>query len=235
MTLSNITGADLIDLANDKLSGYSNAVDGRALLSYLNEGKDAVWEILKANNDDFFTAFSQATIPAGLNYFAPLLANVREYTLPDNFREMRFIECTTPSYELTKWTYKKPSDPEFRLARQSGTAAGASGNNQSQEFFYTYVGQQLVLAMYPPTTLTAILWYTIGLPDFEYSDPIPEIMWPYSKSIATYASKAVMLNADDAKFAAWKSEWKDSVVSTSQNSAPRNQADPIFVEDFGGY
>lgn len=234
MPLQTITGSDLVDLANDKLAGYQNAVDSRALMSYLNEGKDAVWEILKANNDDFFTKFSQATTPGDDDYFGPIAIGTREYDLPNDFREIRFIECTTPSYEGAQFIFKKPSDPDFRSMRQGATAGGPSGNTNICEFMYTIIGNQLVLANYPQAALTLILWYTQALPDFEFSDTLPEIMFPYSKNIATYGAKAVMLNQDDSKFAAWKSEWKDSVLSTSQNSAPRNQADPVFVEDFSG-
>lgn len=234
MGITQVNATDLINLTQDKLSGYQNTVDSRQLLSFINEGKDAIWEVLKANNDDFFTTFSQATVPDTDNYFAPLQTGVREYDLPDDFREIRFIECTTSGYEMTKWEYRKPSDPAFREARKGATAGGVVPSGNGLTCLYTFVGDQLVLADYLPTSLTVILWYTAGLADLEYGDILPPILFPFSKAIASFACKAVMLNEDEGKFAAWKQEWKDNVISTSQNSAPRDQSDPIFVQDFEG-
>lgn len=235
MSITEMNASDLINLAQDKLAGYQNAVDSRALLSYINEGKDELWKILKANNDDFFSAMSQSSDSTGDDYFGPLAMGVREYTLPADFSEIRFIECTTPSYEMTEWVFKKPSDPLFRESRKGATAAGASSNNNAQEFLYTIIGNQFVLATYPPAALNVTLWYTQGLADLEYGDPLPVILIPYAKSIATWASKAVMLSEDEGKFAEWQGEWKSSVISSSQTSGPRNQADPTFVEDFGDF
>jgi hypothetical protein len=46
-SLNPVHGTDLADLVNAGLGGYQNAVDQALLYSFLNEGKNEVWMILK--------------------------------------------------------------------------------------------------------------------------------------------------------------------------------------------
>ena len=230
------TGQDLFNLAYANLGGLSNAVSSDQLLAYLNRGKDAVWAILKANNDEYFLAMSQSTDSSADSYFGPLATDTREYTLPDDLREIKFIECLTSNYTDSEWVYKNATDPEFRATRRAATGNPSSTFNASTQFFYTIVDKdQFVMASYPPAAVVLTLWYIRALPDFEMSDTVDEILFPFNKLIAEYAAKRATLGTQDqAQFTAWSAEWKQSVIEAAQGSGPRNEADATFAIDFTG-
>lgn len=237
MAVPTVTGQTLIDMANDMLAGYQNGIDSRALLTYLNLGKDEVWGVTKELYEEYFQVFSQSTTPTNDFYFAPLTTNTRNYTLPADLRSIEYIECTTPSYQGTQFVYRKLNSPEFRQERsQSNQLAGPDTNNNVNVYNYTIAGKnQFVLASYPAVPMTLILWYTRALPDFEASDVVDEILFPFSKKLAEFAAKRAMLADQDAgQFAAWKSEWRESLINLVQAEGTRNDADATFVQDFQG-
>lgn len=230
-----LVGQDLINLTNDLLAGYQNAVDSRALLSYLNLAKDDVWSITKTLKEELYQVQSQSTTSTADFYFPSLTPGVRQYTLPSDLNSIDFIECTTAGYTNAKFIYRKPTDPDFRAARMSATTDSTS-TSQPNEFLYTIMGKdQFVMADFPPITLTLTLWYTRSLADFEASDQIAEIMFPFGKKLAEYAAKKAMLGTQDpSQFSLWKAEWRDAVITLMQGEGPRNEADPTFVADFMG-
>lgn len=228
-------GSDLVALTSEHLSGYANAVDPEDILSAVNEGKDEVWAILKNLEDDYFVISSQTSDSSLDTYFAALNTSTREYALPNDFKEIRFIECTTVGYEGLKFTFRKLSDPGFQSARKAATADGVS-SAPSSEYLYTIVGAgTLMLANYPEIALTLKLWYVHGLNDLETDTPVVEIISPYVKKIADFAAKKLMIGLQDPEqFAAWKQEWSASVMTITTSASPRNQADPEFAQDFLG-
>lgn len=237
MAVPTVYGQTLIDLTNDMLAGYSNGIDQRALVSFLNLAKDEVWAVTKELHDEYFQVFSQNTAPSGDFYFPALNTTTRNYTLPSDLRSIEFIECTTVGFEGTEFIYAKLNSPEFREERRESNAAqGPDPNNNVRSYHYSIAGKnQFVLASYPAAPLNVILWYTRALPDFEASDVVDEILFPFSKKLAEYAAKRVMLADQDAgQFAAWKSEWRDSLINLVQGEGTRNDADPLFVQDFTG-
>lgn len=231
MPVDSLVGQDVIDLTNARLSGYQNAVSQDDLLGFINEAKDTVWSILKALNEQYFLIFSQATVSLDHYYFAPLSTSVREYTLPADFREIKFIECTTEGFSGVKFVYREPTDEDFRSARRGANDGNAPTVNPDT-MLYTIIGKnQFVLAEYPPATVTLKLWYIRSLPDFEASDPVDEILYPYSKKIADYAAKRVLLATQDiAMFSAYAAQWREDVIEVAQGAGPRNQADAQFVQ-----
>lgn len=133
-----MNGQELIDLTNQKLGGYQNAVDPDAMLAFINEGKDAVWAALKAMNQEYFIRGTQNTDPTADAYFPVLTTDTRDYTLPADLREIKFIEVlnTDPSNQDITFEYRDITDPDYRIARTNaglGTASmfvapsGASG------------------------------------------------------------------------------------------------------------
>ncbi len=237
MAAPTITGAYLIDLTNDLLAGYQNGVDQRALLSYLNLAKDEVWAVIKELHDEYFQVFSQNTNSSGDYYFPQLSTSLREYTLPTDLRSIEYIECTDQAYGGTKFVYAKLNSPEFREERaQSNELGGPEPNNDVNVYHYTVAGKnQFVMASYPTADLNVSLWYTRALPDFEAGDVIDEILCPFSKKLAEYAAKQVMLSDQDSgQFNAWSTQWRQSLINLVQSSGERNDADPQFVQDFFG-
>lgn len=237
MAVPTITGAYLVDLTNDLLAGYQNGVDARALLSYLNMGKDAVWEVTKELHEEYFQVFSQSTDPTADYYFPALSTATREYTLPEDLRSIEFIEVTSATYTGNEFIYAKLNSPEFRQSRRDSNALGGPNpNNNSDKFYYSIAGKdQFVLAAYPPADLTLVLWYTRALPDFEASDVVDEILFPFSKKLAEYAAKKAILGLQDAtQFAQWEREWRQSLINMVQSEGTRNDADPQYVQDYCG-
>jgi len=235
MAETSLTGQDLLDLANARLLGYANAVDTDVLMSYLNEAKDEVWSVLKNLEDEYFVTSTQSTDATKVNYFGPMSTTVREYTLPVDFKEIKFIEILDKGYEQTVFTFKNITDNDFRSARRA--ASVDSTLTPSVEYFYAIVGKnQFVMAQFPEVAFQKpVLWYTRGILDFELSDQVDEIVLPYTKKIANYAVKRITLGLQDTKlWAAWKEEWKADLMTIASTAAPRNEADPEFVDDFLG-
>ena len=236
MSLTQITGQYLIDLANDLLAGYQNGVDSRALLSYLNLGKDVIWAVTKECKDEYFQVFSQATTSTATNYFPQLSLTQRSYTLPEDLREINYIEVVTPAgTPQARFTYAKANSPEFRAEREESNTAGGPLEND-YEYLYTIAGKdQFVLAKYPSQPYTLTLWYTSSIADFEAGDIVSDVLFPYSKQLAQYAAKATMLaDQDPAQFAQWEKEWREQIIVMTQAAGERNDADPQFVQDFHG-
>jgi hypothetical protein len=238
-----LVGQDLIDLTNLRLAGLSNGVSDQALVSYINEAKDEIWAALKEENDEYFMQSTQTTDATQLNYFPRDLSNnalttlsttSRSYLLPTDLREIKFIEVTTKGYEQTVFVYKNITDSDFKSARRSASVDPTL--TPSTEYFYTILGKnRFELAQFPETQFAITLWYIRSLPDFEASDSVDEILLPYSKKIADYASKKAVLGMQDpGQFAMWTQEWKADLVTVMSSASPRNQADAQFVEDFLG-
>ena len=237
MAVPTVTGQTLVDLTNDLLGGYQNAVDSRALLSYLNMAKDAVWEVTKELHEEYYQVFSQNTNSAADYYFPKLSTTLRNYTLPADLRSIEFIECTDASYSDTEFVYSKLNAPEFRdERRESNTLGGPQPTNDQDVYHYTIAGKdQFVLASYPAANLNIVIWYTRALPDFETSDTLSEILFPFSKKLAEYAAQKVMLAAQDAgQFAMWERTWRSSLINMVQAEGTRNDADPQFGQDYFG-
>jgi hypothetical protein len=236
MAVPQITGQYLIDLSNDLLGGYQGSVDSRALMSYINEAKDEIWSVIKELKDEYFQVFSQSTNSTGDFYFPQLVTSTRQYTLPEDLRSIQFIEITTAGYTDIEFRFAPLNSDDFREARkQSNTLGGPDPTNNVDEIIYTIAGKdQFILASYPPANLSVTLWYTRALPDYEMSDIIDEILCPYSKKIADFASQRVMLVADPAAFTVWKTNWRDGLINVTQAAAQRNDSDPVFVQEFWG-
>lgn len=225
-------GQEVIDECNHKLLGYAGSVPNEVLLSYLNEGKDAVWAILKEAKQGHLKTASQFTVSTALNYFAPIIPGTREYSLPLDFRDMEFIECLTPGYEDIKFTYLRQNNPRYQEARKGATALGSGAPGQ-WEFYYDILGNRTIsFAQYTPNNLNVVLWYSRAIADIDPDSPIDGIIMPYPRLIATYGVKRATIALQDlALFDRWKEEWKEQILSAAATAGERQDADPEFVID----
>lgn len=236
-----LSGQNLVNLVQTKLGGRANAVTSDQILSFLNEGKDEVWGILKQQQQNLFVVESQSTDSTKPYYFPALSTTVREYALPFDTRDILFIEVLAPTgFEFVKFTRRSILHPDFRDARRGSTAFNAQGAttplNGVGEYFYDIAGKNtMVLAQYPEIALTLIIWFVRTIPDITVgaTAPIDEIIYPFHKKIADYAVMGIMMRESPDAFGVWKSQWKDDVVGMTQ-SVTRNSADPIYVADFLG-
>lgn len=240
-----LTGQDLIDGTNSRLAGYQNAIDPDGLLSFLNEAKDEIWALLKNLHTEYFESSSQNVNSALVNFFPldqfgstlpnnTLQTNVRQYTLPSDLREIKFIEVTTKGYEQTSFVYRGIDTEDFRAARKSANVDPTL--TPSTEYFYTISGKnQFVMAQFPEAPFSLTLWYIRSLPDFTATDSIDEILFPYSKKMMDYSVKKAMLALQDpAQFQAWQVQWREDIHTVETSASPRNQADAEYVQDFLG-
>lgn len=227
-----MVGKDLVDLVDDRLGGYQNAFETDIKMRFINEGKDEIWTILKNLDDDYFGITSQSTDSAAPSYFPPLTNTNRNYTLPSDFREIRYVECVTSGYEQLVFVHKYLNDPDFRSARKAANIDRTT--TPTGEYFYTFQGKdQFILAQFPEANLIINLFYIRSLPDFEFDDSVDEIIAPFAKKIADYAVKKMMLPVqDEGLFAAWSTQWKENIQTIASSASPRDQADPQFVQDF---
>lgn len=236
-----MVGQDLITLTKANLLGYGNVANTAKLMGYINEGKDEIWSIIKNLVDDYFLTRTQSKERDQLNFFPKLIATARDYALPTDFREMRFIECTTPGFEDLTFRMLKIDDPDWRaLRRGANSQRTADGSNVGPmprpNYHYIVTGKNtLTFAEYLEQELDVTIWYIRGLVDLEPDTPVPDIVMPYSRKIADYAAKKAILGTADAKqWDAWSKQWRDDITMIAQGASPRNQADPEFVQDFEG-
>jgi len=232
MAVDQLNGQDIIDLANARLAGYANAVSQDDLLGFLNEAKDAVWNVLRGLEDEYFVTPSQATQSSESYYFPALSPTVREYNLPTDLREIKFIECTTSGFTGLQFVFRAITDEDFRSLRRAANEGTVAITNNPDTILYTVVGKKtIVFADFPPAALTLTIWYVRSIPDFEAADPVDEILFPYSKKIASYAAKAIMLATQDpVQFQMWSSKWREDVIEIAQGADGRNGSDPVFVQ-----
>lgn len=231
----NVSGQTLVDLTNAFLGGYQNAVDEGVMLTLLNEGKNEVWMILKSLRADWFMTSSQNTDSTKNNFFDKMSQASRQYTLPNNYHEMKFIEVLDVGMEDTEFIYRDMATSEWKDLRRSNTNQAPNSTSNIQ-YHYDIVGKnQLLLAEYPQINFTAVLWYVRMVPDFSINDPIDEIVYPYASKIAMYATKLLMLtNQDPEMWKAWKDEWKEGVQRIAMSASPRQIADTVYVESWDG-
>lgn len=234
MSVQDITGQELLTLTNSYLGAYQNARLPADILRAINAGKDEVWLILKSLKDDYFLTNSQTTDNTLDNYFGALSTSTREYTLPSDLRELKWIEVTGPSgYEDVEFVKRDMGHPDFQAVRNEANAnAGALA---ASTYVYDIVGARtLVLAAFPEAAFTLKLWYVRWLADIELDTTLSEILTPYSKRIAEYAAKRITLSLqDEGAFAAWAQEWREAVVNMAQGAAPRDMG-ARYVQDFIG-
>lgn len=230
-----MNGQDLINETNARLAGYQNGVDPEALLSYLNEGKDEVWALLKELNEEYFVTSSQGTDATAVNYFPTMSTTSRQYTLPCDLREMKFIEVATAGFTEVIFEYRDITDEDFRNARRDATTLNQLLVGPCT-VYYTIVGKdQMLLAQYLPAALDITLWYVRSLPDFEADQDVDDVLLPYVKKVANYAAKKAMISLQDpGQWSMWVAEWKQDCITLQSGAAERNASDPTFASDFCG-
>lgn len=231
------TGQDLLDMANQRLLGYQNAVDSDTLLSYLNEGKDELWAILKNLEAQYFTHSSQNTDNTKNDFFGPVNSTTRDYIAPIDLREINHIYCFDTGLQQTVFTYKNETDRDWVDAYRDASIDSLSNAAPAIEYYYTIRGHNsLRFAQFFQNGITNLqIDYTRAILDFGLTDTVDEIVIPYSRKIANYAVKKAILGLKDAEaFDRWREEWKDDILMITSSAGPRNQADPTFVADFLG-
>ena len=232
-----IDGKYILDLVTTYLGGYANAFEPKDLFAFINEGKDAVWAVMKTLRRQYFVRDSQSTVSTDDNYFGVLSTTTREYTLPVDCREVLSMEVLTSGYEGVEFKRRPLWHSDFTDARRTQTAQVIPLGGSV--YYYDIVGARtLTLAQFPQAAFDVKIRYVRSLPDVvdvESRVPFDEILHPYVKQIAKYAAKLATLVLQDQQMSeAWKDEWRASVRGVEVAASLRQSTDVTFVEDFEG-
>ena len=238
MSHPKINGQYLINLTRSQLGGYANAFEAEDLLDYINEGKDAVWAILKATREDYIMGASQNSDNTKDNFFADLTTTAREFALPKDFIQMKTIEVTTSSFNEVEFEHKDMASEEFKEARRSNTGDSGVGNSRTTYFFDIIVLNGIntfILAQFPETNFSLKLFYIRSIPYIDVNDEADGVIYPYSVQIATFAAKRAMLPLQDkAMRLAWQDEWKEAARRIEVSAELRDISTRKVTEDFLG-
>lgn len=230
-----LSGQDLIDALRIRLGGLSNAFTVEELMSFVQDGVQETWGVLKSLGHDYFGDSTQTSDSTQEDYGIALTTPVREYPLPANCREVRFIECTTVGFEGRTFEFRDFSSQDFQDARR---AASSSITSQvaTEVYFYTIFGDnQFILAQFPEAALTIKLWYIKSLDLITIDGELPSILHPFNLKIVDFALERAQLSARDGDMAmAWKEAWKEDVRMLVLTSGERESTNPIFITDFTG-
>jgi hypothetical protein len=233
-----VTGQDLLDDLRVELGALSNAFTVDQLFLFINKGVGEVWSVVQSLGLDYFADSTQGTDNSKDDFFVQLTTSVREYNLPVNAREVRFIETTTVGFEDRIFEYRKFDDPVFAVARRQATANGPSGGASSGSiignYFYTVFGNQIVLAQFPEATLTIKVWYIASIDDVD-ENGIPAILHPFNKKIVDYAAlRAIVSTQNNQMSVTWLEAWKESVKTLAMSVGGRVSTNPVFIYDYTG-
>jgi hypothetical protein len=238
MSNPTLTGQDLLDDLRVELGALSNAFTVDQLFLFINKGVGEVWSVVQSLGLDYFSDSTQSTDNSKDDFIAQLTTSVREYDLPRNARELRFIETTTPGFEDRIFEYRKFDDPVYAVARRQATANGAGGGATSGSiignYFYTVFGNQIVLAQFPEANLTVKFWYIASIDDIDETG-IPAILHPFNKKIVDYAAlRAIVSTQNNQMSVTWLEAWKESVKTIAMSVGGRASTNPTFIYDYTG-
>ncbi len=228
-----------------ELLGFKGAFSEDQKINRINKGKNELWKVLKQLKEGYF--MEESALSGGAdNEFPALTTSDREYNLPKDLAELRFIEVTDPA-AYREWSFEKigMNSPRWREARLSSTLTGAGNASRlgAGNVLFDIVGpdnagrQRMILASYLPVAMSLKLWYTRAVPDFTIpktgAETLITFLAPYIAPILTYATKS-LLRLEDAGIAKeWEKDWFEDLRRTVSASSDRSEADIEVVEDFG--
>lgn len=232
------SGQAIVDAIRIDLGPLANAFTVDQLLYFANRGVQQVWMALRSMDQDYFGDASQSLAPKDENYFATLSTSSREYPLPANCREPRFIEVLSVGFEDRTIVYKKFEDPVFQASRRQSTANGPGGGQNSGgmigEYYYTILGTKLILAQYPEAALQVKIWYVKAI-DVITIEASPEILDPFTQFISDYAVERAVKSTRNLEIDSdWMETWKNDVLAMATSAGERTSTDPIFISDYLG-
>ena len=223
------TVQDLLDLLDDKLLGYSGALETaggstgeQKKIRQLNAGQHKVWQILVG-----------AGRPARANWFGKsdsvvFGASDRDVALPADFHDLLSVESSSVRMKASGW--HKASWQEERQK------TGAVDPTTIDTMYYVVSGDAAPILNISrfPTALTTTVHYTSTLTDWTAAaDVIDRVLSPYRDAIANYAV-ACLTNAVHHPEVAegWTNKWGDDQKLIALAGAIRQVGDEVSPESF---
>ena len=230
-----ISGQSLHDELLTRIGGYANAFNSDELMSFINEGMHEVWKELKSLRRNYFVVTTQATDSALSTYLAALSTSTREFTLPEDLREIRAIAVSSPAgYEWVEFTRKDISSPEFLAAQRDATAGGSAASQGLDEYLYDIINERtLVFAQFPQAAFVLAIRYVYALPELTLGVALDGIISPWHFKILDWAAKkAVLAKHNETMTDEWRDEWRAATLSIASGASQRDTATPQVVVGF---
>lgn len=208
-----------------------------ALNQYINESMALVWTEVRKLKADYFlksllSTAGTVTLLDSQSYAASsfqIVAGTREYTLPQDFAEMKLIECTTSGYEYLVFTYRDFASLEMRAARM------LTDNQTPVGFYFTILGERtLSIAPKSDTTLDLRIWYVPLIPELLLDASTTEMPYPLYKAVQEFSASKAFAQDNDARAAVFEQMGNRTIASHFGGHARQTQ-DPEFVEGYLGY
>lgn len=216
------------------LGGYAGAVSASPdLLDFaIKEAASKVWSLIKGLKENYFVGYSQSVTTTADDYFPVLSTTVREYNLPPDFAEMRYIEVLTSGYEYVRFVYRPMHHVDFQDARRGATQQ--SSFYSADTYWYDIVGKRtMVLAQYPEANMTLRIWYVKELAPILTNGDLSDVFYPFALKMASYAARWILLTLQDIPMSeAWYKQWTNDVQEIAAEASARQSADAEFVQDF---
>jgi hypothetical protein len=197
-------------------------------MSLINEGMNEVWKELKGmRRAGYFIHTTQAADNSLPTYMAALTTSAREFTLPDELREVRSIACTSSGYEYIQFTRRSITSDEFRRAEADATAQGSSAGSGYDEYLFDIIDERtLVFAQFPEFPFVLKIRYVYALPLLDIGDAtsiLTAILYPWQYKILDWAAKkAVLAKHNETLTDEWRKEWQTGVLALAQGAGQRD-------------
>ena len=218
----------LLTILDEELHGFRNAFSEAQKVRRINKGLQALWKALKTTQRAYFMVTSQPTTSGDDDYFPDTDASAEEYTLPNNFAELEFIENLESGQEATEYRYSPLTSERFKAARRTG-------NNDSNVFLYDIFGpnasgQQSIVFDRPPGAYTLQLWYVRYLPEFTVpkaaAETLAAVLTPYIYDLIAFVAYSLIKSENAEVSQAWEKEWASVLAVSMAASRVRQSAEP---------
>lgn len=194
------------------------------LLENLNKSKNKLVDLVRKVREDYFE-----TLDATLN----LNSTTKSYDLATLFKQLKGIRISTSGYEGLRFRFLEQETDKWKELD-----ALPSADDSADALYYDVVGtKKLLLANYPPATLTAKYNYIGGLADFTLSTlstlDLEDDWREFLEGYAVWLSLAK--SPTDQRLPFWKSHLGDLEQRVRDSVAKRQIRDAKRVQPFNPY
>jgi hypothetical protein len=197
-----------------------------SLIASANEGKNELGRLLRHTREDYFVTSVTGTISVTAS------GNASEITLPNDFAELKDIECMTATFQNIQFSQLDRSDPMFKelIFNQASYPV-----TDRMMIYHDIIGR--ITMQFAPGLSTALayrLWYVQVVPDMVMHTDVPTPIPPeYYDFIVNWVVTDALRSANDPRWAAFQAKI-DKQTGLIVNAAQQRRvaADPKFARAF---
>lgn len=188
------TLGDLIFLVRHKIEDLdATRFDDERIVATLLEAAVEVWKDLETVPDaDYFNTSSTLA----------LTSNTREYNLPANFSQLKYIEPPS-THTYLRFVHRDLSHPEFQQQRRWATSVSGQSYTGGEIAFDVYregATSKLMLDVYPPA-ITVTIWYVKIFTDVTSLSAVMELPDMAQTNVASLAAAMLTNRTPEALLA----------------------------------